>query len=34
VGRRDPAPALRAAEIERVRANWLAGIKQEKTQPG
>jgi predicted Zn-dependent peptidase len=26
-------PRFDAAEIERVRANWLAGIEQEKTQP-
>jgi predicted Zn-dependent peptidase len=26
-------PRFDAAEVERVRANWLAGIKQEKTQP-
>ncbi|MDB6162662.1 MAG: insulinase family protein, partial [Xanthomonadaceae bacterium] len=26
-------PAFRAADIERVRAQWLAGIAQEKTQP-
>ncbi|MEO8160248.1 MAG: insulinase family protein, partial [Arenimonas sp.] len=27
-------PRFEPAEIDRVRSNWLAGIKQEKTQPG
>ena len=27
-------PRLEQSEIDRVRANWLAGIKQEKTNPG
>jgi zinc protease len=27
-------PAFRDADIERIRAQWLAGIGQEKTQPG